>query len=72
MIVNYVGIWKYSKHKVFSKSNALRDAKMEKLNREIDRLLHLKESADEKEERLRNVKGMVNIVIHLLCYHLLS
>ena len=72
LIVNYVGIWKYSPQKALSNSDTLREAKMEKLNRELNRLLQLNDSTHDEEEKLRDIEGMVNIVLHLLCYHLLS
>ena len=65
LIVSYVGIWKYSQHKVISHSDTLRDAKMEKLNREIYRLLQLKEPTFVEGEKLGNVEGNICLLVQL-------
>ena len=60
LIVNYVGIWKYSQHKVLSSSDTLRDAKIEKLNREMNRLLQSEESTS-----VEDVEGKICIIASL-------
>ena len=52
LIMNYGGIRKYSQQKALSNSDTLREAKMEKLNRVINRLLHLKEPTYVQDDKL--------------------
>ena len=63
--LNHIGIWKYSQQNVINKKNVfsrynldtLRDVKIEKLYKEINRLLHLKESTPVEDEKLSDIKG---------------
>ena len=57
--LNHIGIWKYSQQKVFSRYNldTLRDVKIKKFYEEANRLLHLKEFAPVKDEKLSDIEG---------------
>ena len=57
--LNHIGIWKYSQQNVFSRYNldTLRDAKIKKFYKEVNRLLHLKESTPVEDEKLSDIEG---------------
>ena len=59
LIVNLNHIWKYSQENVFSRYNldTLRDVKIKKFYKEVNRLLHLKESTPVEDEKLSDIEG---------------